>query len=204
MKKLLLFFVLTFVYAGIAHTQIPTNGLVRYYPFTGNAADYTPNAQHGTVVGATLTTDRFGTANAAYYFDGNNDYIEIPANDLALNQYSYSAWAQLSTLPSDGNQYMVLDIGSNSGGGDQYVNVANHYLGNFHGWGIGGYHVGGGQYYSQPDINPAANQWVHLVSIRSANKIKFYFNGILAGVDSTTNATTPSYGVNAIQGFQSA
>ena len=51
------------------------NGLVGYWPFCGNANDESGNGNDGTVNGATLTEDRFGAANAAYDFDGN-DVIE--------------------------------------------------------------------------------------------------------------------------------
>ena len=53
----------------------PTNGLVAYYPFNGNANDESGNSNHGTVYGPILTSDRFGATNQAYDFDGNNDYI---------------------------------------------------------------------------------------------------------------------------------
>jgi hypothetical protein len=41
----------------------------------GNAKDSSGNNNDGTVVGATLTEDRFGRPNSAYEFDGGNDYI---------------------------------------------------------------------------------------------------------------------------------
>ena len=49
------------------------NGCVAYYDFRGDARDVV-GGYDGTVNGATLTTDRFGVANSAYSFDGN-DYI---------------------------------------------------------------------------------------------------------------------------------
>jgi hypothetical protein len=57
--------------------QVPTNGLVAWYPFTGNADDHSGNGFHGTVMGASLTEDRFGNAESAYDFDGLNDYIDL-------------------------------------------------------------------------------------------------------------------------------
>src|ERR1700756_5208499 len=45
-------------------------GLIAYWPFSGSAADSSGNSNNGTVYGATLTTDRNGNANSAYYFDG--------------------------------------------------------------------------------------------------------------------------------------
>lgn len=59
----------------------PTNGLVAYYPFNGNANDQTINGNHGIVSGATLTADRFGNPNNAYHFDGINDDITGSVNN---------------------------------------------------------------------------------------------------------------------------
>jgi hypothetical protein len=56
-----------------------SDGLVAYYPFNGNADDESGNGNHGTVYGATLTADRFGTPNSAYSFDGD-DYILTSLN----------------------------------------------------------------------------------------------------------------------------
>ncbi len=63
--------------------QIPTDSLVAYFPFNGNANDESGNGNNGTVYGATLTTDRFGNENSTYYFSGN-DFIEVP-DDATLD-----------------------------------------------------------------------------------------------------------------------
>lgn len=55
--------------------------LIAYYPFTGNALDRSGNGNNGTVTGATLTTDRFGNSNSAYYFNGTTDYIILSTDD---------------------------------------------------------------------------------------------------------------------------
>ena len=55
-------------------------GLVAWYPFDGNASDMSGNGNHGTVNGATLSTDRHGQTNKAYQFDGVDDFIIITAN----------------------------------------------------------------------------------------------------------------------------
>jgi hypothetical protein len=57
-------------------SYVPSNGLVGYWPFNGNANDQTTNGNNGTVNGATLTTDRNGNANSAYSFDGISNYIQ--------------------------------------------------------------------------------------------------------------------------------
>jgi len=71
MKKILGILMLTVVCC-INLTADLTDGLVAYYPFNGNADDESGNGNHVSVVGATLTEDRFGIPNNAYYFDGSS------------------------------------------------------------------------------------------------------------------------------------
>ena len=61
-------------------SQIPTAGLVAFYPFNGNANDESGNGHDGSLSGPVLTFDRCGVANKAYYFDGINDYINLITN----------------------------------------------------------------------------------------------------------------------------
>lgn len=75
--------------------EAPTNGLVSYYPFNGNANDVV-GTNNGTPVGATLTTDRFGNPNSAYAFDGNS-YIQTPQYGLlnGASNATISAWVMV-------------------------------------------------------------------------------------------------------------
>jgi hypothetical protein len=75
---------------------VPTNGLVGWWPFNGNANDESGNGNNGTVNGATLTSDRNGIANMAYSFDGVNDKISS-INPNLNNVYSISFWYYLNT-----------------------------------------------------------------------------------------------------------
>ena len=54
-----------------------TTTLAAFYPFNGNANDEGGNGNHGIVMGAKLTSDRFGNANSAYLFDGLDDEIIV-------------------------------------------------------------------------------------------------------------------------------
>ena len=50
---------LIFAFGGITFAQDDLNsGLAAYYPFNGNSNDESGNGNHGTVFGASLTTDR--------------------------------------------------------------------------------------------------------------------------------------------------
>ncbi len=57
-----------------------TNGLVAYYPFSGNADDASGKGKHGVAANVVATSDRYGVANAAYKFNGTNSYVDLVAN----------------------------------------------------------------------------------------------------------------------------
>ena len=82
-------------------SYVPTNGLVGYWGFDGNAQDYSGNGNHGTVNGATLTADRNGVSNKAYSFDGVDDNILVN-NSISLNMPSItiSGWVNLHISPT--------------------------------------------------------------------------------------------------------
>lgn len=63
---------------GQATFTVLTRSAIAFYPFDGNAHDASGYGRHGTVFGATLTADRLGNANSAYFFGGNaGSYINI-------------------------------------------------------------------------------------------------------------------------------
>ncbi|MFZ4680660.1 MAG: LamG-like jellyroll fold domain-containing protein [Flavobacterium sp.] len=77
-------------------SYVPTNGLVGYWPFNGNANDESGNGNNGTVNGATLTTDRLGASNSAYSFNGNGQYIQAP-NQSLQGSVTFSGWYKMAT-----------------------------------------------------------------------------------------------------------
>jgi hypothetical protein len=79
------------------------NGLVGYWPFCGNANDESGNGNDGVVNGATLTEDRFGVANAAYDFDGVDDFIYTQIDSALEQDWSVNFWFK-STNPNNNFQ----------------------------------------------------------------------------------------------------
>ena len=59
---------------------VPTDGLVAWYPFNGNADDESGVSADGQVFSATLTEDRFGNEASAYYFSGSGCTPHIETN----------------------------------------------------------------------------------------------------------------------------
>src|SRR5690606_13425689 len=95
MKKLIFLFV-TLSLSTTLFSQIPTDSLIGYWPFSSNADDKSGFGNHGTVSGAVLTSDRFGNPNNAYKFDGVNDFIESNFNfSGAQTSFSVSYWFKL-------------------------------------------------------------------------------------------------------------
>jgi len=96
------------------HAQLMlTNGLVSYYPFNGNANDVV-GTNNGTVHGATLTTNRFGTPNSAYSFNGSTSYIDCgsPSNLAFTNNFTFTAWLLFN---GGGQNPRAVDNGQGAG-----------------------------------------------------------------------------------------
>ncbi len=166
----------------VAYSQIPQDSLLLYYPFNGNAEDLSSNNFDGTVNGANLVQDRFGNANSAYYFDGTNDYIELPnVSQLkpGLN-ISISFWAKLESLNQLDNQFFSTSSSS-------------HYSGctfNTTSTGTGGLNIGygdnlGGSNSSyrrskHAEVGFTIGSWYHIVGIfRGPTDMDIYVDGVL-------------------------
>lgn len=80
------------------------DGLIAYYKLDGNAIDESINDNDGTALGPTLTADRLGNADSAYYLDGENDRIEIPNSDSLeiREQLTLSVWIKLNSFGPGG------------------------------------------------------------------------------------------------------
>ena len=94
-----------------------TLGLIAHYPFDGDANDISGNDYHGSVNGPVLTSDRFGSSNSAYQFDGIDDYIELPIINLDNQSFTISAWVMVqdtslnNTIYSNGEGTSGYDDG---------------------------------------------------------------------------------------------
>ncbi len=98
-------------------SYVPTNGLVGWWPFNGNANDESGNGNNGTVNGATLAADRFGNPGKAYSFDGVDDWIRcIQSGPTGNPTISVNFWIK-STQSTYGH---IIGYGSNGGGGENF------------------------------------------------------------------------------------
>jgi hypothetical protein len=178
-------------------SPVPTNGLVAWYPFNGNANDESGNGNNGTVNGATLTLDRNGFNQKAFNFN-DNQYIEVPNSEMK-NTYPFaiSLWVSISDKATGGsifnkyvsatwNGYAVQFIKDGNGGViyPLYLNggpVPNGI--------IGGY----GQTKKFIIEKPELEKWVHFVFVVDNSGGKIYFDGkFIESIDWRNNPSASS------------
>ena len=175
--------------------NVPTTGLVGYWPFCGNANDESGNGNNGTNNGATLTADRFGNANSAYSFDGINDLISIPdSNALSItNNITMSAWVYVN---SDSQNYHSILYKRLNGNWSYNLSLSYYF-------GPGGSPTEVNKVFSGRRNNSGAQleykfsnepvvfgQWFHITVKIENNVITFYKNGIDMGVNLYGNQFT--------------
>lgn len=163
---------------GCTSSDTINQGLVACYPFNGNANDQTLNNNHGVVSGATLTTDRFGNPNSAYYFDGVNDGIEVARSSSLEPSFAMSACAWVykesssnAWTPILSKRYSIPDP-YNSYSMDGGAGINQRWMVN----------ICKGTVGSQRSVfsNMARpyNQWEFLVMVYDGVHLKMYINGI--------------------------
>jgi len=149
-------------------SYVPTSGLVGWWGFNGNAQDGSGNGNHGTVNGATLTTDRFGNQNGAYNF--SNSVISINSANMPLgnSNRSISLWFQASQVPPGSNVMLFYgSTQSNQGCGLSLTPTGFVFIS----W------INNDIHFSFTSIQ--TNVWNKLVAVYESNVSKLYLNGVL-------------------------
>lgn len=99
-------------------------GLIGKWMFNGNVNDES-GLNTTTNSGATMTTDRFGKANKAMYFNGSTNFIEITPNPLisSLNDFTISLWVKNEGWQgqSSDKQYIFDGHGGNKTDAGNYL-----------------------------------------------------------------------------------
>ena len=188
MKKLFLTLTVSILFIPFGMSQelssyVPTDGLVAYYPFNGNANDESGNGNHGTVNGATLANDQNGNENKAYEFTVDQgaswgspqQEIEIGFNSsMNSNFLTLSAWVNPRVKPSPYNDRSHSIFGRWDGGVSNeifrfgigndnalyfQINDGNNNVENYHGGNI------------------PFDSWTHVAAVLNEKNIKLYVNG---------------------------
>ena len=158
-----------FYFIPISKNVSVNDGLVAFYPFNGNANDESGNRNHGVVHGATLTVDRFGNSQSAYYFDGIDDYIDCGNQEslnMTTNMLTITAWIKPERWNLNGMNSVVSKEKY-----AQAVYVLMAWNGN---WGLG--------LFKNPSINgglaskqmPPIGDWSFVTATYDGTKITLY------------------------------
>ncbi|QAA80448.1 hypothetical protein EI546_01310 [Aequorivita sp. H23M31] len=153
-----------------SNLPIPSEGLVAYYPFNGNANDESGNGNNGTVYGASLTADRHGHPNQAYSFNGNGDHINFGSSeDFNFNSsFSISYWQYAKDIT---RQQLVIGKGRDIDPGSFSIFINNFST---------CYEYG--DYGSLGSETAVENQWQHITCVydKASGKKMFWVNSQLA------------------------
>ena len=172
---------LQFLIFSTINAQMLRDHMILNLPFDGQVKDYSGNDAESSIIDAALFTDRFGTAESAYYFDGIDDNIEI-GNDTFYKPelpITFSMWVypeDLSTvhnklfatddnpnfysgiivqLDHQGSGVVVVSFGTGNGSGSQHRRTA-------HG-----------------SLALVENEWQHIAGvIRGAQDFEIYVDGV--------------------------
>lgn len=172
MKKITILFLLSILIGGLSNVFGQVNldsGLVGYWPFNGNANDFSGNNYNGTILNGVLpTTGHTSQANTACYFDGVDDFIDLdlycgfPNVNWQVDDISVSVWIKTNTANS-----IRTIISDNSNSGYWYLHVDS--IGKFR-LGMRYSNWGGTDIISNGTIND--NNFHHLVAIMQGDVFK--------------------------------
>src|SRR3989344_4468140 len=165
-------------------------GLVGQWKFDGNAKDSTPSSNNGTVTGATLTTDRKGTANRAYSFNGSSDFVNVPhnANLNLTTAITISAWINID--PAGKADYQTI-LTKQDGVTDPEIYMFR--LQQSNGFLYGTIQNTGYTVNSITGSTDLTGAWHHVVFTYDANFLNLYVDGVSAA---TPVAKTITPGTN--------
>jgi hypothetical protein len=168
--------------------QIPTSGLVAYWPLNGNFNDAGPNAINGTNFGATATANKFGAASNALDFNNPTGTVNQYGTHPVNSNVNFSGAQNFSIS-------FLFYLKS------PYVHTVGFYDNNlnYNGYGVWLW-ISGGAYrvqfnFRNSNVSSASiplATWTHVVCVHESGTMRMYIDGNLQA--STTAGTgTPVY-----------
>jgi hypothetical protein len=170
-------------------SYVPTNGLVGWWPFNGNANDESGNGNNGTLNGANLGLDRFNNVNSACNLDNQaSDNVAIPSINFG-NDFTISIWFKLNSY----NQFQASTFFSQYNGNDgvelNYTTNTSILLYSL----IGPESDITKRMYSLFSLG--LGNWYHLVWKKSGNFSEFLLNGVSVYQQINLSNTTTNNGI---------
>ena len=162
------------------------------YAFNNSANDAIGSI-NGTVNGAVVSDDRFGTTNAAYLFDGSNDYISLgDTNAFAFtNMFTVSTWVKRTGVSNglDGSAIIINNEG---------LYELGHSPNGVLGFAVSTTNITSWNWTNTTTVLPL-NQWSQLVFIYNGGTVEIYMNGALIGTQSLGGILDEAVAITATQ-----
>jgi trimeric autotransporter adhesin len=158
----------TLVNKSLAQVNL-SSGLIAYYPCTGSMADSSGNNHDGIINNASLTSDRFGRSNSAYYVNGSKKGMTVPAlGDYGATGITISLWVK-TTKKASSMEIVSGKIGT------LLINVykPGNFLAAFDGT------VGNNSVSNVSTSAVTTGNWVNLTATNDGSTTRIYVNGNL-------------------------
>ena len=178
-------------------SHVPTNGLLAYYPFNGNANDASGNGYNGFVTGALLTKGVGNNLNGAYKFKNNNDIIVTNLSNSNLQSLTISSWFKYKNpisfpLPTllDSTWHSICGFSDNNNNVSDLIAASDYGASsNSSNIRLSGYTYNGNRNWVNTNANQLDTNWHHIVYVRGVYSLLIYLDGVLQN----TNAYNGSY-----------
>lgn len=163
--------------------------LLLHLPFDGHAQDATGRHAAAQVLGARLAPDRFGRPDAAYFFDGVDDFLQLDTLDLGgpapWEALTVMCWLQLDRFKTG---FLLASNTACTYSDDDFLNLALTYVHDyqdFYGQLMG---RSPNVFFSDTDARDRA--WHHLALVYDRGESRLYFDGQLAASEQTPYPVT--------------
>jgi hypothetical protein len=146
--------------------------------------DESGNRNDGTVNGAKLTTDRFGSPSSAFSFEAYPQFIDTTGSTgfpAGTSHFTVSLWARVALLPADAqillcngvvNDFSLVIYRTTTGTTAPLQ------------WMMGGdYNLDLGT----PDVAWEPSRWYNILLVRGGNSMKIYRDGVVLGESTVTS-----------------
>lgn len=154
-----------------------TGGLAGYWPFDGDAIDYSGNSKNGTING----TPKFesGIVRDGLSFSGaSTQYVSFPTNTVSSNVLTVCLWAYFNAINAYQGLFSIATNDSNSM--EIFLNNANARLfgGNFNNQAL------------TAISSIATGRWYHVGLTSDGTTTRLFLDGARNGTTGTTNFST--------------
>jgi hypothetical protein len=172
-----------------------TNGLIGWWPADGHTEELIFGNDGELIAGATYGPGKVGQA---FRFDGLDDYVEVPDNDLWTfggNDFTISLWVNFHALEraeGERNQFVLIGQSEMPGEYNKWWFVLEEWEWTFH---INDPYLWPPPFLVRSPFVPTLDQWYHLAARRADDTFMISVDGRVIGSevysDVIPNATAP-------------